>query len=122
MTFRNLIFWTHLFAGVCAGLIIFSMSLTGVILMYEPQISDYSERSARWVVPSADAKRLSYDELIAKLRQANTEPRPPMIMVKSDPRASVSVNLGRVNTVFAKPYNGAMLANPSPTHNVFREI
>jgi len=27
--------------------------------MYEPQISDYSERSARWVAPSPDAKRLS---------------------------------------------------------------
>src|SRR5258705_4011756 len=122
MTFRNLIFWTHLFAGVCAGLIIFSMSLTGVILMYEPQISDYSERSARWVVPSADAKRLSYDELIAKVRQANTEARPAMIMVKSDPRASVSVNFGRDNTVFVNPYNGEILGSPSPTHNFLRDI
>jgi len=48
-----------LLAGVTAGLVIFSMSFTGVVLMYEPQISDYSERSARWVAPSPDAKRLS---------------------------------------------------------------
>jgi len=56
--FRKIIFWSHLFAGVSASLVIFSMSFTGVVLMYEPQISDYSERSSRWVTPSADAKRL----------------------------------------------------------------
>ena len=59
---HKIIFWSHLFAGVSAGLVIFIMSFTGVVLMYEPQISDYSERSARWVVPGPDARRLSYDE------------------------------------------------------------
>ena len=48
---HKIIFWSHLLAGVSAGLVIFIMSFTGVVLMYEPQISDYSERSARWVVP-----------------------------------------------------------------------
>jgi hypothetical protein len=52
--------------------------------MYEPQISDYSERSARWVTPSANAKRLSYDELIAKVSAVSPEARPAMIMIKAD--------------------------------------
>ena len=106
---HKIIFWSHLFAGVSAGLVIFIMSFTGVVLMYEPQISDYSERSARWVVPGPDARRLSYDELIAKVRAANPEARPAVIMVKSDPTASVAVNLGRDNTVFVNPYNGQIL-------------
>ena len=91
---HKIIFWSHLFAGVSAGLVIFIMSFTGVVLMYEPQISDYSERSARWVVPGPDARRLSYDELIAKVRAANPDARPAAIMVKSDPRASVSGQSG----------------------------
>jgi uncharacterized iron-regulated membrane protein/flavodoxin len=103
-------------------MIIFSMSFTGVVLMYEPQISDYSERSARWVTPGANAKQLSYDELIAKVRAANPEARAAVIMVKSDPRASVSVNLGRDNTVFVNPYNGEILGSQSPTHNFLRDI
>ena len=82
---HKIVFWTHLIAGVSAGLIIFSMSFTGVVLMYEPQISDYSEHSVRWVMPSPDAKRLSYDELIAKVRASQSRSRPAMIMVKSDP-------------------------------------
>jgi uncharacterized iron-regulated membrane protein len=40
---HKIIFWTHLLAGVIAGLVIFIMSFTGVVLMYEPQISEYSE-------------------------------------------------------------------------------
>jgi len=45
-----------------------------------------------------------------------------MIMVKSDPRASVGVNLGRYNTVFVNPYNGEIVGSQSPTHNFLRDI
>ena len=116
------IFCSHLLAGVTAGLVIFSMSFTGVVLMYEPQISDYSERSAHCVAPSPDAKRLSYDELIAKIRAVSPKAHPAMITVKSDTRASVGVNLGRDNTVFINPYNGEILGGQSPTHNFLRDI
>ena len=97
--FHKIIFWTHLLAGVIAGMVIFTMSFTGVVLMYEPQISEYSEWNARWVTPGPEAKRLSLDELVGKVREANPEGRPAFITMKSDPAASVIVNLGRENTV-----------------------
>jgi sulfite reductase alpha subunit-like flavoprotein len=49
------ILWTHLLAGVVAGLVIFIMSFTGVILMYEPQIAEYSEWKQRWVTHTGEA-------------------------------------------------------------------
>jgi len=119
---HKVLFWSHLLAGVTAGTVIFIMSFTGVLLMYEPQISEYSERSARWVVPSPDARRLSYDELIAKVRAANPDARPAVIMVKSDPTASVAVNLGRDNTIFVNPYNGEILGGQSATHDFMRDV
>jgi uncharacterized iron-regulated membrane protein/flavodoxin len=119
---RKVIFWTHLLAGVIAGLVIFIMSFTGVVLMYEPQISDYSERSARWVTRDPEAKRLSLDELVAKVRKGNPDARPAVITVKSDPTASVIVNLGRENTVFINPYTGELLGGLSATHNWLHEI
>ena len=82
---HKIIFWTHLLAGVIAGLVIFIMSFTGVVLMYEPQISEYSEWNARWVTPGPEAKRLSLDELVAKVREGNPDARPAVITVKSDP-------------------------------------
>jgi uncharacterized iron-regulated membrane protein len=122
MRLRNIIFWTHLLAGVIAGLVIFTMSFTGVVLMYEPQISEYSERNARWVTPGPQAQRLSLDELVAKVREANPDARPAFITIKSDLAASVIVNLGRENTVFINPYTGELLGGLSATHNWLHEM
>jgi uncharacterized iron-regulated membrane protein/flavodoxin len=119
---HKIIFWSHLLAGVIAGLVIFIMFFTGVVLMYEPQISEYSERNARWVTRGPEARRLSLDELVAKIRESHPEARPAVITVKSDPAASVIVNLGRENTVFINPYTGELLGGLSTTHNVLHEI
>jgi uncharacterized iron-regulated membrane protein/flavodoxin len=119
---HKMIFWSHLLAGVIGGTVIFVMCFTGVVLMYESQITEHIERGVRRVVPSADGKRLSYDDLIANVRKANPEARPAMIMVKSDPTASVAVNLGRENTVFVNPYNGELLGGLSATHDFLRDV
>jgi predicted cobalt transporter CbtA len=39
---HKIIFWSHLLAGVIAGVVIFIMSATGVILMYEHQMVEYA--------------------------------------------------------------------------------
>jgi uncharacterized iron-regulated membrane protein len=122
MRLRKIIFWTHLPAGIIAGLVIFTMSFTGIVLMYEPQISEYSERNARWVTPGPQAQRLNLDELVAKVREANPDARPAFITIKSDLAASVIVNLGRENTVFINPYTGELLGGLSATHNWLHEI
>ncbi len=41
---HKIIFWSHLLAGVIGGTVIFIMSATGVILMYERQLVEYAER------------------------------------------------------------------------------
>jgi uncharacterized iron-regulated membrane protein/flavodoxin len=119
---HKIIFWSHLLAGVIGGTVVFIMSFTGVILMYESQITEYVERDVRRVTPSRDGKRLSYDELLANVRKANPEARLAMIMVKSDPAASVSVNLGRENTVFVNPYSGELLGGLSATHDFMHDV
>jgi uncharacterized iron-regulated membrane protein/flavodoxin len=120
---HKIIFWSHLLAGVAAGLVIFIMSFTGVILMYEPQIAEYSEWNQRWVTPPGpEAKRLAIDDLVARVHAANPEGRPAAITVKSDPTASVIVNLGRENTVFINPYTGELLGGLSATHHFMHEI
>jgi len=119
---HKIIFWSHLTAGVSAGLVIFSMSFTGFVLMYEPQITDYVERNVRRVKPPPDNKRLTYDDLIARVRVANPEARPAMILIKSDPAASVAVNLGRDHTVFVNPYSGDLLGGSSATREFMRRV
>src|SRR5262245_42715911 len=119
---HKFIFWTHLLAGVTGGLVIFTMSFTGVVLMYEPQISEYSERNARWITRGPEAKRLSLDELVAKVRESNPEARPAVITAKWDPAPSVIRIPGSESTVFIKPYTSERLGGFSATHNVLDEM
>ena len=42
--FRKIIFWCHLAIGVSAGVIILIMSVTGVLLAYEKQITAWAVR------------------------------------------------------------------------------
>ena len=56
MTLRTLIFWPHLIAGVVAGAVVLTMSVTGVLLTYERQLNAWSdsefrsERTLRWII------------------------------------------------------------------------
>lgn len=49
---HKIIFGSHLIADVIAGAVIFFMSATGVILMYEHQLVEYAGREVRNVVPA----------------------------------------------------------------------
>ena len=56
-TFRNAIFWAHLISGVVAGLVIFTMSITGVALTYEKQMAAWAD-GFEVQPPAADAPPL----------------------------------------------------------------
>jgi hypothetical protein len=58
---HKILFWSHLIAGVIAGTVIFLMSATGVLLMYEHQIVEYAERDGREITaPGGTARRLDW--------------------------------------------------------------
>lgn len=103
---RPVLFWLHLVAGVVAGVIIAVMSFTGVALAFEKEIIAWAERDLRRVTPPADAKRLSLDDLLAKVREQQPEARPSGITVSADPREAVLFSLGRTNAIYANPYTG----------------
>ena len=45
MKVRKFLFWCHLTVGSIAGLVIFTMCATGVLLAFERQIIAYAERA-----------------------------------------------------------------------------
>ena len=107
---RTLLFWIHLVAGVVAGSIVLVMSATGVLLTYEKQIVAWSERDYRAAPPSADAPRVSLEEVVvARVRQARqTRPSPDSPCGPTPRRRSRSC-LRRNRMVFVNPYTGAVL-------------
>lgn len=62
--------------GVTAGTVIAFMSVTGVLLAFEPQITEWLERDRRIVVPPAGAAGLLLETLVARAREARPDVRP----------------------------------------------
>src|SRR3569832_1201567 len=121
--FRKILFWIHFTAGVVAGFVILAMSLTGVLLAFEPQIIDYSERTLRSVPsPGAEDRRLNIETILARAREADPDVPPRRVTLRPDPAASALVAFGREETVFINPYTGAVLGKGSKTHKVLDQV
>lgn len=74
-TFRKILFWLHLTAGVVAGLIVFVMSVTGLLLTYEIQMTSRADKNAYKVRAGApNAEPLAPEALLAKVGEAGAPP------------------------------------------------
>jgi len=123
MSLRTLLFWLHLLVGVTAGAIILFMSATGVILAFEPQITDWLERDRRIVTPPPDARPLSAEAILAKAREARPDVRPTALTLRADPSAAAVVSFGREGgALFVDQYRGVVLGGLSPVHDALHEV
>ncbi len=123
MSLRTLLFWLHLLVGVTAGAVILFMSVTGVILAFEPQITDWLERDRRIITPPPDARPLSAEAILAKAREARPDVRPTALTLRADPSASAVVSFGREGgALFVDQYRGVVLGGLSPVHDALHEV
>ncbi len=123
MKLRKIVFWLHLIAGLVAGSIVAVMSVTGVLLAFERQLTEWADRDLRVIPPVPGAPQLSVDGLIAGLRAAEPEAVPSGLTRQSAPAAPAGINLGRERTVFLNPYTGAILGEGSKqTRGFFRSV
>jgi uncharacterized iron-regulated membrane protein len=122
--FRKIIFWCHLTAGVLAGLIILLMSVTGVLLAFEPQIVRFAERDMRRVQPPEEnAVRLGPQVLLAKALEAKPNAKPTGLTLQADKTASASLALGREGVLYLNPYTGEVLGEGAKaTRGFFRVV
>ena len=86
MTSRKIVFWLHLIAGVFAGTVVFIMSVTGVALTFQRQMTEWADRSY-WPAASAPGARLPVADLISNTVEAQPEGKPSAITFYSNRRA-----------------------------------
>lgn len=116
--FRKILFWCHLVAGVTAGLIVFLMSITGVLLTYEKQMTARADKQAYNVAATAaNATPLTPEALLAKVSEGGAAPT--SLTLRADQAAPASVTVPNANgrgdrTVFVNPYTGAQLGEGAP--------
>jgi uncharacterized iron-regulated membrane protein len=112
MSVRKILFWIHLTIGSLAGMVILIMSVTGVLLMYQRQVTNWFDRDLRATSPRAGAVRLPMETMLAEIlsRKGTT---PSAITLRADPAAPAEVSYGRNQVFFVNPYTGSVLGEGS---------
>ena len=120
---RKIVFWCHLPVGVLAGIVILIMSVTGVLLAYEKQITSWADtRGYRSGPPTPETRHLPIETLIAKAREARGG-NPTAITLKSDAAAPAEIAFGREASLFVNPYSGQILGEGSQrVRSFFRAV
>jgi uncharacterized iron-regulated membrane protein len=121
-TFRKVIFWTHLTAGLLGGIVIFIMSVTGAALSFEKNIIEYFESDQRYVTVPENGQKLAPQEVIAKVKEARPEAKPSAISVLNRPDSAYTVALGREGQIFVNPYTGIITGEGSPAARSFFRV
>ncbi|MDR0353980.1 MAG: PepSY domain-containing protein [Opitutaceae bacterium] len=119
---RSALFWTHLAAGVIAGVVIAIMSFTGAALAFEKELIAWAERDIRRVAPPApDAAPLPLDELVRRAREAKPDFNPASIAIDADPSAPRTLaGAGRGAPVYYQNhYTGELVPRGAPRMRAF---
>jgi uncharacterized iron-regulated membrane protein len=111
MKIRTLLFWLHLACGLAAGAVILIMSVTGVLLTYQRQITAWADMRGYHAEPPAGIQRLPVDELIARVSAVRPGLTPATVVLRSDPSLPASMAIGAGRQIFVNPYTGAVLGD-----------
>ena len=105
------VFWAHLVAGLAAGLVIFIMAATGVLMTYERQIIELTDGVK--LSPAPGAEKQGVEALLRDHLSAN--PAPTAITISSDPEKPALLQFGRAKSLFVDPYTAESLGEGNKT-------
>lgn len=118
---RKVVFWSHLTGALVAGVVILVMSVTGVLMAFEPQIVRMAERGLR-VEPPADATRRDIEAVLQTAsRHLGEEGRPTSLVVLNQPDAPIRVQSGQDRRVYVDPYRDRVVGDGFPRLAAFFE-
>jgi uncharacterized iron-regulated membrane protein len=115
---RSIIFWTHLACGVVCGLVVFTMSFTGVVLTYERQIKAWVAEGY-YAEPLPGQEALPLEELIARQQALDPQFVPASVVLTNAEGAPVSFRAGRQAGANLNPWTGEPMQTGSPALNAF---
>jgi uncharacterized iron-regulated membrane protein len=115
---RKAIFWGHLIVGISASLVILVMSATGVLLMYQRQITAWADMRALKPMSLASGQVLSMAELSEAVSKISST-APTSISIRRVENSPVVVSFGREKTLFLDPFTGQSLGEGSKAMRAF---
>jgi uncharacterized iron-regulated membrane protein len=106
MKLRKIIFWLHLTAGVFAGIVVLIMSITGVALTYQKQMTEWADKAYWPPASSTNSGRLPIESLVSTIVAARPDANPSAITFYSDRAAPAAVTIAQGRNLYINPYTG----------------
>ena len=103
--FRKVLFWSHLVAGLATGIVVFMMSLTGVILTYERQWRA-AVAEGHYVPAAQQGVPLPLEQLLSKAGELQPGQPYSTLLLTNHPGAPVEFRSGRRTGATLNPYSG----------------
>lgn len=122
MSFRKILFWTHLVTGVAAGVVVLLMSVTGVALTYQRQLEDLSRSDYRTDAVARAGRPLSSDELLAALERQQPGFEPSSLTYRADAAEPALLGQGRRGRLYVDRYTGEVLGDGSSATGRFMRL
>ncbi len=121
-SFRKIIFRLHLAAGIIAGAVVLVMSLTGLVLAWERQMTEAADVPAV-SEPAPGQAKLTVADLAASSAAARPGLTLTELSVSRDGTVPVRAAFGRSTSLYLHPWTGEIL-KPSAPHlrDFFRSI
>lgn len=121
-SFRKVIFWLHLIGGIAAGVVILVMSVTGLLLAWERQMTEAADVPTV-SAPGSGQARLTVEELLARAAAVKPEAALTELSLPRAEDAPVRASFGRTATIYLHPWSGETMDALSPgTRDFFRTV
>lgn len=118
MTFKRMVFWAHLVAGVATGFVILTMSVTGVLLTYEHTIINKVEQNVD-IAPINQTPPLSVDQLYAQILKDAPNVANITLQFRNNDNIPAMVSIPGHDKAMLDPYTGQTTRSPSASLEKF---
>ena len=116
---RTVLFWLHLSAGVVAGTIVLVMSVTGVLLTYERQITHWADLRQLQADHAPASCCLTVDSILWLASDAKPGTAPTSVTLSADHSEPAQISFARAGVLFVGQASGAVLGAGSTTTREF---
>lgn len=111
-------FWVHLTCGLAVGSVVLLMSVTGVLLTYEKQLEEWSDRRY-WTAPASEGPRAPLSAIVSEARAVDPKAPVSSVTLYADVDAPAAVAFRGGSTVYLDPSTGTVRGEANPKVRAF---
>ena len=122
MSFRRIIFWLHLVAGLFTGILVAIMSVTGIAIAFEEEILQWVDRDLITHNEETSA-HLDLETLIQSAKAQHPELAIDLIQIPKDPQLNYQAFVSWEGPLYINPHSGATSYTQTHTaHEILHEL